>query len=485
MRKVIVGTLAAAGGTLAIALLCFLLFHSNATIAAIFLFLGVVLAGAYGTRVEAVAASISATLYLDYFFVPPIWTITIGDPQGWVVLAVFLAASLVSTNLAARLRRQRDELAQRQSDSEKLHALNRAILLSDGGPHELHRLLVNKAIELFGFDESALFEIGSGEVHRSNQNGVLSEADLRKVARYGSIEKNGAASILPVTLGNKIYGSFAFVGPALSAAMVQSLGNTIAVGMAQAQTQEAANRAEAVRKSEELKSVMIDALAHELKTPLTAVEAAADMLHTGCLSREQSDDLINIIRQEAQRLRRLMNEAIHLARIEAKRLRLERQAVKVDALFRDTIEALEQRSASHPIHIETREDVPVVMADPELIVQSIKQLLDNALKYSPPGKPITLSASEENGLVSISVRDEGPGLTELEQARVFDKFYRARRDHASVQGTGMGLAIAREIAEAHGGTIRVECELGKGCRFTLTLPAAPKPVPAESEAAAT
>jgi signal transduction histidine kinase len=118
-------------------------------------------------------------------------------------------------------------------------------------------------------------------------------------------------------------------------------------------------------------------------------------------------------------------------------------------------------------------------------VQLIKQLLDNALKYSPAGRPITLSAGEENGLVSISVRDEGPGLTELEQSRVFEKFYRARRDHASVQGTGMGLAIAREIAEAHGGAIRVESELGVGCRFTVTLPAAPKLALAESEAATT
>ncbi len=482
MRKVIVGTLAAAFGTLGIALLCFQLFHSNATVAAIFLFLGVVLAGAYGTRVEAVVASVAATLCLDYFFVPPIGEVTIGDPQGWLVLAVFLAVSLVSTNLSARLRRQRDELAARQSDSEKLHALNRAILLSDGG-HELHRLLVNKCMEVFGLEEAALFDCASGEIHRSNQNGRISEADLRKVARYGSLEKNNEVSILPVTLGHKIYGSFAFVGAALPVGLEQSLGNMIAVGLAQAQTQEAANRAEAVRRSEELKSVMIDALAHNLKTPLTAVEAAADMLHSGRLSREQSDDLVNVIRQEAKRLRRLMGEAIHLARIEAKRLRLERQPVKVDALFREAIESLAQRAVSHPIHMQIPADAPVVLVDLELSVQLIKQLLDNALKYSPAGRPITLSAGEENGLVSISVRDEGPGLTELEQSRVFEKFYRARRDHASVQGTGMGLAIAREIAEAHGGAIRVESELGVGCRFTVTLPAAPKLALAESEAA--
>jgi len=296
---------AAAAESLVIGLVCFYLFHSNATIAAIFLLLGVVLAGAYGTRTSAVASSITATLCLDYFFIPPIGSVTIGDPQCWIVLGVFLAVSLVATNLSARLRSQRDELAGRQSDSEKLHALNRAILLSDRGPHELHRLLVNKCIELFAFEEAALFENGSGEIHRSTQSGAILESDLRKVARYGSIDKNGPVTTMPITLGNKIYGSFAFVGAPLSAALIQSLGSTIAVGLAQARTQEAASQAEAIRKSEELKSVMIDALAHELKTPLTAIEAAADILHAGRISAAQRDDLIAVVQQEAQRLRRL------------------------------------------------------------------------------------------------------------------------------------------------------------------------------------
>ena len=478
--KALIASAVAAAGSLALALICFYLFHSNATIAAIFLLLGVVLAGAYGTRASAVASSISATLCLDYFFVPPIGSVTIGDPQGWIVLTIFLAVSLIATNLSARLRNQRDELAARQSDSEKLHALNRAILLSDRGPHELHRLLVNKCMELFAFEEAALFENGSGEIHRSNQNGAILESDLRKVARYGSIDKNGPVTTLPITLGNKIYGSFAFVGAPLSAALVQSLGNTIAVGLAQARTQEAANQTEAVRKSEELKSVMIDALAHELKTPLTAIEAAADILHTGRISPAQRDDLVNVVQQEAHRLRRLMSEAIHLARIEAKRLKLECRPERVSTVIQGAIDSLGTLAASHPIQMEVGEDEPCILADAELVVQMIKQLLDNALKYSPPGKPIKVSAREENGFVNIAVRDEGQGLTELEQSRIFDKFYRGRGDHNGIQGTGMGLAIAREIAEAHGGAIGVECQLGHGCRFTVTLPAAPRPALAGS-----
>lgn len=482
MRKALFGPLAAAASSVAISLLCFYL-HSNATIAALFLLLGVVLAGAYASRVEAITASIASTLCLDYLFIPPIWRISIADPQGWLVLSIFMAVSLVAANLSARLRQQRDEIAIRQSESEKLHALNRAILLSDGGAQDVKRILVNKCMELFALDEAALFESATGEVYRSTQGGTISEADLRKAANYGSIQTTGRMTAIPITLGNKIYGGFAFVGEPLSMGLVQGLGNTIALGLAQAQTQHAASRAEAVRRSEELKSVMIDALAHELKTPLTAIEAAADMLHSERVSAEQRIDLISIVQQEAQRLRRLMGEAIHLARIEAKRFKLERQAVPVDSLIREAVDALGQRALTHPIQVEIEGSVPMVMADPELIAELIKQLLDNALKYSPAGKPIVISAAEENGLVSIIVRDEGQGLTELEQRRIFDKFYRARRDHAGVQGTGMGLSIAREIAEAHGGSVLVESQLGRGSRFTVTLPAAPAGALAESSTA--
>jgi two-component system sensor histidine kinase KdpD len=485
MLKTLLGPFVAACVSLAIALLCFFLFHSNPTIAALFLLVGVLLAGAYASRTEAITASVAATLCLDYFFIPPIWQISIGDPAGWLALGVFLGVSLFATNLSGRLRQQRDEMAERQTEAEKLHALNRAILLSDAGAQDIHRILVNKCMELFGFDEAALFESATGEIYRSNQKGAISEVELRRVANYRTIETNERLTGIPIALGNKVYGSFAFVGATLPVGLVQALGNTVALSLAQAQTHEAANRAEAVRRSEELKSIMIDALAHELKTPLTAIEAAADMLHGGRISAEQRDDLIDIVQQEAQRLRRLMGEAIHLARIEAKRFKLDRQPVPAARLIQAAIDALGPRASSHPIIVSIEGNQPSVLGDPELIAELIKQLLDNALKYSAADKPIAVTASEDNGWINIAVRDEGLGLTELEQGRIFDKFYRARRDHAGVPGTGMGLAIAREIAEAHGGAVRVESQQGHGSLFTVSLPATPIAVTSLSESAIT
>jgi two-component system, OmpR family, sensor histidine kinase KdpD len=460
-------------GTVAIALVCQRVLHANATVAAIVLMLGVLIAGAWMRLAEAVLASVVATLCLDYFFVPPIGSVTIGDPQGWIVLVAFLAVSLFASNLSARLRQQRDELAARQSDAEKLHALSRAMLLSSG--QDVRRLIINKCIELFGFTEVVLYEVATGEFHRSASDGSISADKLRKVALYGSIEHDPLtrATVLPVILGNKNFGSLGFRDATLAEPMIQGLGNTIAVGLAQAQVQEAGSRAEAVRKSEELKSVMLDALAHELKTPLTAIAAAADMLTDETrLDGEQRQELLDVIRHETEGLKRLVGEAVHLASIDAKRLKLEPEAVPVSELVAAAVHALGERAASHEIKVQVDDRASLVFADRELIVQALKQLIDNALKYSPVGSAVTVSASEADGLISISVRDEGQGLTELEQGRVFDKFYRGRYDRSAVQGTGMGLAIAREILEAHGGSLTVESQFGRGACFTLTLHAA-------------
>jgi two-component system, OmpR family, sensor histidine kinase KdpD len=466
----LLGAMLLAAGVVVLAVVCASILRVGATVAAIVLLLAVLVAGAYSKRAEAVVASLAATLCLDYFFIPPLGRITIADPQGWAILGVFLCVSLVATDLSSRLHRQRDTLIARQIETEKLHALSRAILMSSAG-EPLRRLLVNKCMELFGFSESVLFEMGSGEFYRSHMDGSISIDDVRKAVVRGSIERENGVTILPVVLGNKIFGAFASRGVVLGDGTLQSLGNTIAMGLAQAQAQEAASRAEGIRRGEELKSVMIDALAHELKTPLTAIEASADMLlQPATVSKEQRDDLIEVIQQESRGLRRLLAEAIHLARIDAKRMKLECEPLRVEEVLAESMRSLGERLTAHRVRVEQDGDLPSIFADRELTVQALKQLLDNASKYSPPGSVIQIEIRETDGFVSISVRDQGQGLTELEQRRVFDKFYRVRRDRSAVQGTGMGLAIAKEIAEAHGGSVTVESRFGEGSEFTMRVP---------------
>lgn len=470
--------LAALLAVFGLSLFCYRVMHANATIAAVVLLLSVLVTSVYAKFAEGVIAAIFATLSLDYFFIPPIGSITIGDPQGWIVLIVFLAVSLIATNLSSRLRRQRDELISQYRQTEKLHALSRSMLFSDGlfsdAAEHVGRSVVNKCMELFTCGEVVLFELLNGRFYRSQTDTSIDDETMRRAARYASIERSDddKLTVMPVALGNKIYGSIALRGMKLTEGTLQALGGTIAMGIAQAQAHEAGSRAEAVRKSEELKSVMIDALAHDLKTPLTAIEAATAMLLNPVnVSPAQQHDLLEVVQEEAAGVRRIVEEAIHLARIDAKKMKLACEAVAVDDLIRAAILSIGDRAATH--HIETQAaGVPLVSADRELIVQALKQLLDNALKYSPSKSKVTVSVLESGGDVIISVRDHGNGLTELEQGRVFDKFYRGRQDRLAVQGTGMGLAIVKEILEAHGGSVGVSSEMGYGSEFFIRLRAA-------------
>ena len=467
------------GATIGLSYLCFTL-SATATAVAMLLFFEVLLASIYMRLEDAIAASFTAALCLDYFFVPPIWQITIGDLQGWFSLAVFLAVALLTSNLSARVRKQRDELINQQNEKEKLYALSRAMLLTSG--QDVRRLIVNKCIELFDFSEAALFESSTGAIQRSQFPGQFTDEMLKRAALSGSFDRREESSsmVIPISLGNKVFGSFGFAGKTLSETTMQVLVSTVAIALAQAQAQEASSRADAVRQGEELKSLMIDALAHDLKTPLAVMEAATDLLLSPAgVADAQRNELLTVLKDQTTGLRRMIEEAIHLARIEAKKLRLEAKPVSVDELVRGALAALADRALSRHISVELPPGLPLVFADRELLVQALKQLLDNALKYSPPRTNILVSAATADELVSVSVQDEGTGLTEVEQGRVFDKFYRGRYGGSGVQGTGMGLAIAKEIAEAHGGAIAVESYIGKGSRFTITLHAATAPLPVQ------
>jgi two-component system, OmpR family, sensor histidine kinase KdpD len=457
----------------------------NPTTAAMAYLLVILFVGAVATLSEGIIASVAAMLTFNYFFLPPIGKFTIADPQNWIALFAFLTVALVSSKLSMNFRRQQEELITSRLEIERLYALSRSMLLGDSGG-EVRRLIVNKVIELFEFSEAALFEASSGIVQRSNAKGVIPEERLRQASVRGAVEYDEPRhmTLVPITLGGSHLGALGYCGARLGEGNLQALANTIAIGLAQSEAREAHSRAEAVRKSEELKSVLIDALAHDLKTPLTAIDAAADLLlRPDLVSNDQRRDLLAVIREEVTGLKRIMEEAIHLARLDAKRIRLDHEEIGIPDLVASTLATLGQQTADRRIELEMPGQMAPVHADRELMTQALKQLIDNALKYSPANSTITISASEADGMISIAVHNQGDGLTSIEQGRVFDKFYRARNDTLGVQGSGMGLAIAKEIVEAHGGSIRVESNPGEGSRFTISLAASRTPAVAEHQQA--
>jgi K+-sensing histidine kinase KdpD len=250
---------------------------------------------------------------------------------------------------------------------------------------------------------------------------------------------------------------------------------------------ERASHAEALRQSERLKSALLDAVTHDIRTPLTSIKASVTTLldelrgkrydgQAVTLGAESRLEMLEVINEESDRLNRFVEGLIELARIEAGELRLRLRWGAVDEVFAAALSRAEPLTRDHAVSVELEDGLPAVRVDPHAVAEVVYTLVDNAAKYSPPGTPIRVEARRAEGeMIRIAVEDEGRGIPEDLRERVFDKFFRATRDGDagghSPAGTGMGLAIARGIVEAHGGRVWAEGRAGGGgTRVAFTLP---------------
>jgi K+-sensing histidine kinase KdpD len=247
------------------------------------------------------------------------------------------------------------------------------------------------------------------------------------------------------------------------------------------------SEAEAIKRSERLKSALLDAVTHDLRTPLTAIKASITTLIDEArgqteenqlitLDAESRSEMLEIIDQESDRLNRFISDLIDLARIEAGELRLRRRWGAVDEIISTALARAKPLTTNHKVHINTGKELPVVRVDANAVSEVVYTLVDNAAKYSPPGSSIVIYAQRgPEGMVTMAVEDQGMGIERDLRERVFDKFFRATRDGdvttQQPSGTGMGLAIAKGIVEAHEGKIWIESgKNGRGTRIVFTLP---------------
>lgn len=250
-------------------------------------------------------------------------------------------------------------------------------------------------------------------------------------------------------------------------------------------TFERSSQARALKQSERLKSALLDAVTHDLRTPLTSIKASVTMLLNDRFALRRGDaseplgedgrqEMLEVINEETDRLDRFTSSLMKLARIDAGELQLRRQAGALDSIVLAAMKRAEPRTRDHRIEIWLDDELPQVNVDEQAMVEAVYVLVDNAAKYSEPGTTIRVSARLDKDSLQVSVEDQGKGIPGELRERVFDKFFRAMRDgdQAGPSGTGMGLAIARGIVEAHGGRIRVEDGAeGRGTKFVVELPA--------------
>ena len=230
-------------------------------------------------------------------------------------------------------------------------------------------------------------------------------------------------------------------------------------------------RAQAARQSEEFKSTLLDGLAHEFKTPLTSIKAATSaLLGANVSDAAQQQELLTIVDQEAERLTRLVTEATRVARIEAGKIQVNRSWQSPKNLIRSLLAQMEAQCDDRQVTVRVAPDLPDVFVDPDLIQLALRQLVDNALKYSPRRSEIRISSEPAGDNVVIGVVNQGEPLSDSERARVFDKFYRGQNVRRQAAGTGMGLAVARNVLRAHGGDVKLQGSDEQGTEFVMQIP---------------
>jgi two-component system, OmpR family, sensor histidine kinase KdpD len=441
----------------------------NNTTVALSLLLSVLGISAWWGLGAAILASVVAMLGFNYYFLPPVRTLTIQDPQNWVALVAFLVTAVTASQLAERARRRAAEAEARRMESERLYELVQAMMLR-GSPASTIREFVHNVVRVFGCSGAAFYYRPTQEVMRSGaETKVVSDHDLMAVAELEDVSIDAIHGIAtsPVRFGGRNMGSLALVGSPPSEHIVRAIVNLVAITIEKARAIEDASHAEAARQSEVLKAALLDSLAHDIKTPLTSIKAAVTSL-LGTSDGGQHE-LLTIINEEADRLNRLAAEVIEMARVEAGRLHLEKAPVAIGTLVEQALTGFAAPLEGRGVTVELEEGLPEGEADPELILSVVRQLVENALKYSPAGSPLAVSARAKGGKIVMGVADRGPGIEENERFRIFEKFYRGRAHRYETKGTGMGLAIAKGIVEAHGERIWVESEPGQGAAFYFTL----------------
>jgi two-component system sensor histidine kinase KdpD len=449
--------------------------HVNATTAALSLLLAILGISAQLGLAEALMSSVVAMLGFNLLFLPPVGKLTIQDPQNWVALAAFLVTAVTASQLSAHARRRAAEAEARSLEIERLYALVQSMMLT-GSVRKTLREFVNRVVQVFGCSAAAFYYRPTEEFFRSGpESRVVNDHELRAESEVDdlAVDLLRGVALTPVVLGGRPLGSMALIGSPPSGQMVRAIANLIAITIEKARALEDASHSEAARQSEVLKSALLDSLAHDIKTPLTSIKAAVTSLLGGKSSGTSGGDreLLTIIDEEADRLTRLAAEVVEMARIEAGKLHLDKQPVPVSELIAAALAELAMALKGRPLTVDVPADLPPAECDRDFAAQVVKQFVENALKYSPEGSPLRISAEWKAGKIVIGVADHGPGIEENERPRIFEKFYRGRRHRFNTQGTGMGLAIAKGIVEAHRERIWVESELGQGAVFYFSLAA--------------
>jgi two-component system, OmpR family, sensor histidine kinase KdpD len=396
------------------------------------------------------ATALASALAFNFFHIPPTGRFTISEGENWVALAVFFVAALVASTLAERARIRTREAQERREEADLAAEMAR-LLLRGTSLAEALRVVSRRlaqALEL----PSATIELGA----------VVGDA-RRTALPLGEPEDRLGTLVVPAGISPDVLAR-------LQERIVPSLEAILGAAIERDALQREVVETSALRRSDVLKTALLRAVSHDLRSPLTAILTTVGALESGPLSGDEHDELVADIGDEAQRLARLVDNLLDMSRLEGRTAEPRVEWCSVEEVIQVAIDELALVPGTFALAVDA--DLPLIRADAAQLERAFANLLENAARYSG-GHPVSVRARAVGHRVMVRIVDRGPGVPPADKARIFEPFYRARGAANGHRGSGLGLAIVRGFVEANGGRVWVESLPGQGSTFVVELPLEP------------
>jgi two-component system sensor histidine kinase KdpD len=436
----------------------------------------------------ALLTAILGVLAFDFFIIVPYYTFAVADTQYFITFAgLFLVGAVIST-LVARARKHTETIRIREAHTAALYALSRD-LAAAAGLNDILSVVIRHVREIIDVPIAILLPEGDSMDLGANSSGFSLGEKEKSVAlwtfRNGQMAGKGTDTLssadllyLPLQTGGKVVGVMAMKLDATDTGLApdrrrlfEAFCSQAALAIERADLAQKAEQAQVMQATEKLERSLLNSISHDLRTPLSSIMGALSSLRGAERppDAESRHELIELAWEEAERMNRFVRNLLDITRLEAGALKIKKEPYEVQDLLGSCLNSLEHRLKGKKVKIDIPPDLPLVPMDSVLMAQVIMNVLDNALKYSPPGGIIEVVARIRENQVEIEVADRGPGIPEESLTQVFNKFFRLKRD-GEISGTGLGLTISKGIVEAHGGKIRAEIRPEGGLKIVLTLP---------------
>ncbi len=461
--------------------------------------LGVVFTSSRTSKWPSLFAAVLSVAAFDFFFVPPFYTFAVSDVRFFITFLVMFIVSFVISRLTIRVRQQAEAARLRERRTAGLYSLSRE-LVRERGAKRLSEIALKQMGEMFDSQVAILLPDDQGRLVPAVQAPSAFVPDQQELSVAQWVYEHRQ----PAGLGtDTLPGAKALYIPLIASAgpigvvglhpntdrdgfepeqfhYLEAFANQTAIAIERSFLGEATQRALLKAETESLRNTLLSSISHDLRTPLAAITGAASTLLQRDVLIDQVGrmDLVQTIHEEADHLNRIIKNVLDMTRLESGAIQLNKEWQSLEEVVGAVINRLGDRLKDHPLTVKLPGNLPLIPFDSLLLEQVLVNLFDNAIKYTPPGTQLELSASESFYTVTVSLADRGSGIPAGEEQHIFEKFVRGR---GATGGVGLGLAICRTIIEAHGGKIWAENRPDGGAVFLFTLSSAGLPPPPRPE----